>query len=106
MEDGVRNLLVGIGQPAFAYRNFNHADHSALLEKWPLMALIAALPEMRGARPVPHIRSLQPDSAARSGLLSNYGAAAAARLIAPAKPAVDPARDLRSLLSGLSKDLK
>jgi hypothetical protein len=112
VEDGIRNLLDRIGQPAFSYRNFDKSDHSELLARWPLMALIAEQPEMRGAvsgrvsaKPARGTGSnlvaqiSQPASASRPGFLGNYGPTSTRR-------AGEPDKDVRSLLARLSEELR
>jgi hypothetical protein len=111
MEDDIRNLLVGIGQPAFSYRNFDQEDHKALLVKWPLMALVARSPELRSVplgqtasreqarsiRTTSSVKTVPAASFPRSGFLGNYDAAAV-------RPNDESARDIRSLLGRLSGD--
>lgn len=108
VENGIRNLLSQIGQPAFSYRNFSHPEHGALLAKWPLMALIAELPEMRGdpigqmvaeadrgARSAPAQMNSQNEKPAVSGIFDKYRSE-------PERSTSDQGQDVRSLLGQIS----
>jgi hypothetical protein len=111
MEDDIRNLLVGIDQPEFPYRNFDQVGHEALLLKWPLMALVAKSPELRHAslgqtglrdqarsvRPASSIKNVSAGNSGRTGFLGNYDAALV-------RPTDESAKDVRSLLGRLSGD--
>lgn len=111
VEYGIRNLLSQIGQPTFSYRNFNHPNHGPLLAKWPLMGVIAKLPEMRAepigqlateaesllntAKPSKNSQNTQNEKPGRQALFDKYRSEAD-------RPAKDSGADVRSLLGRLS----
>ncbi len=112
MQTDTRNLLTSIGQQSFSYRDFDEADHGALLVKWPLIGAIAASAELRDT-PLGQSRPHRPAGAGtpRSARLPGRDRRGEGHFLDAYDPAMAdrsagaPVADVRTLLGRLSEDL-
>ncbi len=108
MDEDTRNLLQGIGQPDFGYRQFDVETDEGPASRWPLIGLIAGNPALGVAlgtlRPAPSRRKapvnrIPSRDGSGSGFLNAYETGAH-------DPAGSPTQDIRLVLNRLSKEVE